>query len=313
MQITITDTAVLTPALIQQAAQCAAQLHIECADAMQRHELSLDGYISTLEYANPIGSYRNVPAPFRVAFERLVTDEPTRAEAFLRLVTATEIAGSSTRTSCMRLPPSVTNLLREAVQKILRGVVQPRPGYFRHDNEMFAKDLAVARLSYLPCGAEMVDVRSGLERSSLWKYGTHNSPTVARLFMRLGGTRPMLAGHWDRRLAAEFTAAGYRRFYRVVAELLVLNPAYRGLLGTSWWFDPGVGKISPELAFLRQEPLQGGAVFVPAPTPESSVKQALQGAQRALLYERGQYRPQNYLMAWPKRALLQWVARCADG
>ena len=299
----------LLPAdLLRQAATSAEQLRAECADAERKYALDPNAYCAGLEAANPIGSYRNPPAQFSDALARLTADDSLKAEAFLRLVTVLEIARADTRIDLRALPPSVVVRLAETLRKILTLVKTPRPRYFRHDNEMFGKDLGIARLTLLPFGAEIVDVRAGLPRSALWTYGWSSSLQVARIFTRLRGTRPMLAGHWDRRLVAEFTVDGYRRFYRTVAEFLDLNPIYVGLVGTSWWFDPAVAQISPELAFLREEPLQGEAEFIRAPnTPEYSVVHALQGHRRAQLHREGKYQPQSYTIVWPRAALLRWA------
>jgi hypothetical protein len=116
--------------------------------------------------------------------------------------------------------------------------------------------------------------------------------------VRDGGYRPWFECHWDRRLLAFFTATEYDRFYCRVADLLESHPQAKGLLTSSWWFDPAVATISPALAFLSATPMANGAHRLRVGVHPVATKDALRFARdRSVLHAAGRYQPCVYMLA----------------
>ena len=55
----------------------------------------------------------------------------------------------------------------------------------------------------------------------------------------------------------EFSPEGWMRFYLRTAELLRRDPRVKGLIGTSWLYDPALADVSPHLAYLRTVQIPG--------------------------------------------------------
>ena len=258
----------------------------------------------------PALSYRTMPGPFVELVDSLVAAHGKHAgEQFLQLIMANQILKMPDLLRVVSLPAAVLPWVERCVSRMLADLVTPRPGYFSLDNDLFLKDLAVSRLKLIPCGVEMVDPDMGFPRSAIWKHGLAVGWNLSRAVFDMGGNRPVLIGHIDRRSIREFSAAGYLRFYHVVADVLRLRPEIRGLMGQSWLLDPELGPISPELAFLHDVPKAGHAVFFPAAAYEGMVEDAIRMAPaRRKLYEAGQYQPRSFNVLWPRRALLRWAA-----
>ena len=73
----------------------------------------------------------------------------------------------------------------------------------------------------------------------------------------------------------EFTPDAYDRCYLRMAQLLEFNPLIRGVMSSSWWFDPALEQISPDLVFLRRVPEENGAQLFKIGTSEDSGRDAL--------------------------------------
>ena len=83
-----------------------------------------------------------------------------------------------------------------------------------------------------------------------------------------------------------------------------------GVVGYSWFYDPKLETISPQLAYLRRRPADGGAFFLRGHTSEFDIKNATAKSQtRRRLYEAGQYTPVGYKMVWLRRDILSWADR----
>src|SRR5690606_6627386 len=106
-----------------------------------------------------------------------------------------------------------------------------------------------------------------------------------------------------------FTPDEHFRFYLRIAEMMEANPSVKALASPSWWFDPALREISPELAHLRAVPESGGARFIPAKSDHLLTDSLAFSPKRKALYEAGAYKPKGLMMIWPRRALLAWAGR----
>ena len=270
-------------------------------------------YIRLLEPASSVRRYRLVPEAARDwcrAIERACG--PATLELYHRAVLAQLIAGCGERLGALAVPESIVALTARALQRIVEQMDVTESGYYRHENDLFAKDLAQCQLRLLQCGSELVAIRSGVPRRVLFCDGTRQFSRAARFFSHNGGFRPWYGSHWDRRLIREFTPNAYDQCYLRMAQLLEFNPPIRGVMSSSWWFDPALEHISPDLVFLRRVPEENGAQLFKIGTSEDSARDALlRSPERKRLHEAGKYRPTVYLLAWARHDMLAWARQYA--
>jgi len=287
---------------------CLSHLQAKAPELLKHHPL--ERYIESFDAQHGYVGYTWIP-PLVTSW---CTDIQHRygsdvLEEYHRLLLLTLVRNFDGRILDRRFPWSVIMLCR----KYLAGVVaqiskQPR-GYYLHENDLFAKDLAVCRQKLVPCGAQLVDVHAGVPRRPLWRGGLSQAVALSAFMrLKLGGWRPFFGMHMDLRLMLEFNPPGWTRCYRRISELLEANPSVRGVYGASWWFDPRLEEVSPRIAFLRTLPESHGArVFRLGPDASSTQNALANSKQRRDLYERGQYTPINYILIWGRDDLIAWA------
>ena len=206
-------------------------------------------------------------------------------------------------------PESILRLYDHYFHALVVQMSRNPQGRYVFENDMFVKDLAVCRQKLVPCGAQLVDLYSGVPRSIAWGEGAGQILRILRFFAgRVGGFRPMYQMHMDPRLVLEFHPMGWERCYQRIAELLDVNPNILGVFGSSWWFDPKLEEVSPRLAFIRKLPQLNGAQVFRIGEDLASTNNALANSKpRQALHRQGKYRPINYLLIWRRNDLIAWA------
>ncbi len=270
-------------------------------------------YIAELDRQDPYHGYRYVSAEVQEHVARIANAAGTDGvETYHRLVLLELISSFESRLADQSLPESVHSQTCSFVSRVLSDIDKPRPGYFLHENDRFAKDLGVCRLRLVVGGPEVVQLSAGFPRSYVLRQPWTSIP--GRLSFLLGamkGFRPVYETHMDRRLIAQFSPEGYEHLYRNLAAMLDLNPEVKGVMfGATWFVDPALESISPELSYLRTVPLENGAKLLPAPTTEMSIKDATRWSPvRQKMFDEGTYQPRNFIVLWPRQPLIEWAGR----
>lgn len=262
------------------------------------------------------GGYSDLPAAFRAACAEIELKSGLAGMAlYHKLVLATLIADFGRR-AYKGLPASVAAQYEVEFRRILEQFDTNPHEFYVQENDLFNKDLAICRGKLIPCGAELVDEFSGVPRSTAIRDGVNQLVRVLWFFTaRSGGFRPFYEMHMDPRSRRQFTPEGWDRCYLRVADLLEMNPQIKGLFGSSWWYDPRVEEITPNLGFLRHRPLENGASIFRMGSDGAAIGNATgHSRRRREQYEKGEYMPTNYLMAWAREDLLRWAKQArAEG
>ncbi len=172
----------------------------------------------------------------------------------------------------------------------------------------FVKDLAVASLRLWALGA--VTVEFSLKLPLRWIVQGGAGPLLSGIhaLARLGGRYPLYEMHAYIRHYPEFNEPGWEAMYRRMAELMKADSEVRGLYGGTWFWDPGLATVSPNLAYLRRLPLNNGAIFARIPsTPDTFANALYKSGRRREMYEAGTYEPRQFIMVWPRQAFLKWA------
>src|SRR5215831_10073232 len=147
-----------------------------------------------------------------------------------------------------QLPASVLALYPAFFERISEFLTKTTSRTYRPD--FFCKDVRYALGLTVPCGLLQIDLR--------YRIGPR---LIAREMIRSGLPKPawdyVLSCAWGRwynthldpRDMSEFNPTGWIASFCRVAEMLELNPAVCGAAGASWFYDPKVSEISPELAY----------------------------------------------------------------
>lgn len=137
-----------------------------------------------------------------------------------------------------------------------------------------------------------------------------HGPGPAIAYARFGAWRPWLQNHTESRWLEDFSPEGWDRMWAVAAALLETRPQLAGAMGASWFYDPRLATISPRLAYLRAEPVKGGAWLVrQGPGQGHTERATATSPTRRALVEAGDYTPCSWLLAWPRSRLIRWARR----
>jgi len=170
---------------------------------------------------------------------------------------------------------------------------------------------AIAILERFPAG-QLSWERDGLPRSWLLRARLPDAPGLLRAAaLGLKGFRPAFCAHVTvhrGRIPVLMERACKISFWRI-AQALRMQPEVRGIVTSSWLYDPQTCGVSPHLAWMRSLFLEnGGALADIGEAPSGSG--FLEGnLRRRQLFIAGEYTPREYAAVWPRRAVIDWAAR----
>lgn len=210
----------------------------------------------------------------------------------------------------MNLPVNILNIYPRAFD-ILTNFLKTLPHkseQYDSMNEYFCKDVRFVLGLSIPTGARIVDMNSRITPQSM-VLSLIRSKNIMNLshYIRAGGMGRWFRGHIDSRYITEFNEAGNDDHYHRVAELLLSREDIKGLVITSWYYDPHILEISPQLAYLRMRVLERGAFFLQHGADQKDIENAIKKSPtRRRLYLNGKYKPTCYSMIWPRKKLIAW-------
>jgi hypothetical protein len=272
----------------------------------------LVGPYLALQVTWPAGTpYNRVPDAGRTALDSLrARGGPPLVAAFHRAVLLSAMA--ATRPT-LRTHPAWSESLAlwdEAMGRIRATLRKRSDADLDYPSDLWAKDIALASGRMWHAGAVLIEPRTGPSRRWLLQGGVPTLLRGAAALVAMGGHYPIYEIHIANHTFPYFRPEGWAESYRRIARALARDREAKGIFARSWFFDPALQRVSPNLAYLRQFPLERGAVFLKARTTEEGRQNALwNSAPRRALYEAGEYDPQEYLMIWPRRAMLAWLSR----
>ena len=226
---------------------------IAAKDAQLFADYPVATYIRYFDDVPADASYSNIPAPVDKIYESIkARGGEDIVQNYNKIVLTEFMRQYYSRVEQRNLTPRVERYFLEYYRLLVDRIKNPRTSYFRLSNSAFEKDLAVCRMKLWPCGAELVDEKAGFSRSLLLTHGVRQAAKGWSIFLRAKGFAPFFETHFDRRFVQDFSPEGYQRLYQTIAELLEVNQHVKGVIGGSWWHDPALQKISPDIWFLTK-------------------------------------------------------------
>lgn len=262
-------------------------------------------FVAPFVAADPFRGYRHVPPSVAARCASLEEAGGSAAlPAYLALVLVHLMRSAGERVEAAGLPRALHAQVARQMRRICDDLAAGDFARFSLDDDIWLKDFGICRLSLLPCVTHLLWRHSGVPRRVLVRQRPLAMMRALSALARCGGARPFLEGHTHLRMLEDFDEDGRRRCLGLVAELLRAWPDSRGLIGSSWYYDPEVGVLSPRLRYLRELAEDGGAVFLDNGGGSAAHGALSRSPTRRRLYREGRYRPRNYLMIWPRAEIL---------
>ena len=197
----------------------------------------------------------------------------------------------------------------DSFHRILTAVARGGATSLMPDTDAFAKELAICLYRLIPAGGQLIDPAGSFPRSLLLRRPTRATLAAARyLLLNAGGSRPFAVFHTSLFQRHWFTPAGWEFTFHCLPAVFRSYPYLKGLLASSWFYDPAIRNISPELNFVRDIPTHWGAIFLHVAPEGSNSDALLLSKHRRDLFEAGNYTPQKYLFALSKRDALKHIS-----
>ena len=165
----------------------------------------------------------------------------------------------------MNLPRSISVLYRDAFERVANHLKNNRDDPYNLTDDFFLKDIRFVLGLSIPCGAQVVDMISKVPLHSviLSFFRSKNLSAIVR-YARVKGYGPWFRIHTESRYLSDFDEQGWDNCYLRIAELLEHQKDVRGMVGTSWFYDPQLLEISPHLAYLQAAPFRAWGIFITA-------------------------------------------------
>jgi hypothetical protein len=250
---------------------------------------------------------------FTAEAARLEREQGVAARAlFLRGALQALIARDRPRIATLNLPPAVKALVEKEYRRIESDIATAGDAHFDLASHSMRCDFRIVGFGRIPVGVHHIEI-GGVPRRLLWSGGAAQAWRAAILLARAGGRAPFYVSHFSHGIKPHaflmvYTPDALVTWHRNVAECLRINPHIRGLLATSWWYDPQLARVAPHLAFLREGSLAHGAIQLRSGSTEGAQKFAIANSvDRQRMYASGEYVPVSYAMLWTRGALLQWA------
>ena len=252
--------------------------------------------------------YGKVNPELAARYAELHEQSPRLAFLFNKFLICSLAADFTVSRSPYKIPPSVERLYLKEIRRIADQLDRFELSFYDLGRDEFLKDLAILTHRLIPVGAEFAQPDCGVPRSVLFKGGPSQLLRGLWFFgVRLRGFKPLFSLHLHNLALDEFNPEGLVETYGRLAELLELNPEFKGWFSGSWFLDPQLASISPHLAHLRAVPeANGAAIFFVEADPRGTSGALAKSATRQRLFREGKYLPKIYMRVWPRQAMLEW-------
>jgi hypothetical protein len=178
-------------------------------------------------------------------------------------------------------------------------------------NYSFTAMAKIATLRRFPAGQLDWEV-SGLPRSWLLKVPRKKVPGLLNfVVVHMKGFSPAFFTHVARHRPGRLVVLEkeFKKSYYRIVKSMELQPAVKGILSSSWFYSPEIGRVSPHLDWMpRFFERNGGWVSTMGTAPHNSGVFS-RSPERMKSFEDKEFTPKLGLVLWPRRAALEWTRR----
>lgn len=205
---------------------------------------------------------------------------------------------------------------KRKIEIIIFNIARPttKPGIYLFPHERFIYSLDIIRGATLAYGPfRITSFKPNI--FSIFKYVILRFPILRiltdgiRLLAVLSKSSPCLELHvdvFDKDTLKYFAPEGWKKLFNAVGYLLMENNNLKGFVGNSWFLDPEMIRISPELSYIRNIIAQLGGRFYFFGSDASGIKNATRtNIKRMRLFIENKYKPTNYYFFLPSNYMLK--------
>lgn len=176
-------------------------------------------------------------------------------------------------------------------------------------DDAFFKDLALVGGRMFPAGERVVEPYSVIQRSLAYRRGFRQAYDFAHTLLRLRGSRPVFRLHIHLSEAPRLSVVSWRQTCIHLVEMLRLNPVVKGIVGSSWFYDPELPLVTPRLAFINSLLRAGGARWFLSHLEDGHSGAFARSQHRRTAFAEGRYIPRCFTIVWPRKEALAWLER----
>lgn len=265
--------------------------------------------VEAVDPARAAASHWNFDLPAHAADTALGSDA---TDDMRRALVATWALEMPERIAATHLPVEVTELHPYWLDRLAEFLTAADGVY---DRDHWAKDVRFSLVLSVPgAKTQTIDLSSPMGPGQVLRNGLdgHGWSQAVAYMKAEGWKKPWLEVHTESRHTEDFTEAGWDRAWATAAAICKARPELAGMIGSSWFYDPPLETISPRLAYLRLNPLKGGAFIIhQGPGEIHSERCGATSPTRRAMIESGEYTPRSWLVAWPRATLIPWAERRA--
>ncbi|SNY51624.1 hypothetical protein SAMN06297280_1918 [Arsukibacterium tuosuense] len=281
----------LSPLLLDNAVNMALQ-------QLQQHCSAAEPYQAYNQRPDLLTNLATLPAQLSCAKDQLA-----------RLLMLKLIADFSLQPLPLNMTSEISNNYQRSLQRIFQLWANASETQLPATDDRFLKDIGLLTGALLPCAERVVEPCSAIQRSLLYSNGIVQAAGFIRALIDARGNKPVCRLHIHLSEINQLTAAGWHQTCLQLAELLLLNPQLKGVVGACWFYDPALPDISPHLAFISELLREMQASWFYSHKEGGKSGAFSRSATRKQAFITGQYQPKNYVIFIPRSRLLAWYKR----
>ena len=204
------------------------------------------------------------------------------------------------------LPDGVVSYIREDFERSLKLASANDSTMLSFSHNQFKIYADTLNSQMIPVGNQGI-ILTGFSRNRIIQPTVRQSGSFLLMLLRLGGNKPLYEMHFNPHRMRLFTEDGWKNTFNLIAEVLARKPEVKGVFGGSWFFDPDVLRVSPEMSYLHSMVKRlGGSFFYSSKTERDKQNAFAMSAKRRRAYDEGTYEPKSYLALIPRRTILRF-------
>jgi hypothetical protein len=208
----------------------------------------------------------------------------------------------------------VSDAVKSLIYREFEFFATPGRGFetlFDLTNYSFSAMAKIATLRRFPAGQLDWEV-SGLPRSWFLKVPRKRVPgLLSFVLMEMKGFSPALFTHVARHRPGRlvFLEKEIKRSYYQTIRSMELQPAVKGILSSSWFYSPEIGRVSPHLDWMPRFFEENGGWVSTMGTAHHNSGVFSRSPERMQSFKNKEFTPKLGLVLWPRRAALDWARR----
>lgn len=204
------------------------------------------------------------------------------------------------------LPSDVSKYLKEDFYRILDIARSCGSDFLTFNNFQFLSYMEKLHEKCYPVGNHNISV-SGVPRRLFFCQRGVAALDFARMLIHMGGNYPLFELHYNPHRFRLFNPEGWREVFLLTAQMMNVKKDIKGVFGASWFYDPAIKVVSPELYYIRELIEEIGGIFWFAGSSEQDKKNAFaMSMKRKTAYQEGRYNPASYMMIIHREVLLRF-------